>query len=384
MTDVEDLWENGPSGQLAATTDGCILVVNTTLASWLGSTPNALCGKQINDLFTVGGRIHYETHLSPLLQMSGRLDEISIELQSVDGSRRSVFLSANVKSGDDGRPALLRVAIHDARERRSYERALLEERQRAESALARAESLTDTLRRSLLPPSLSVPQGLSAAAHYQPSMQDIGGDFYDLFPLSHNTSGFFLGDVCGKGPEAAAITSLTRYTLRTAAVIDPDPITVLQRLNDVLGQEFRGGQPRFCTVLFGTLTPDDGGFTVRLAGGGHPAPLLLGGSGEVGYLDVSGGMAVGLTDRPRFVAASFRLDPGDTMLLYSDGLTEARVGAGIHRYDDDGALRTFMTTLAPATTDVVVTEIRSLLDSFGSGVEDDTAVLALGVPKQAL
>ncbi|KAA0110628.1 PP2C family protein-serine/threonine phosphatase [Mycolicibacterium sp. P1-5] len=380
MTDVADLWENGPSGQLAATPDGQILRANTTLATWLGTTPNALRGKQIADLLTVGGRIHFETHFAPLLAMSGQLDEISVELRASDGSRRSVFLSANVQADDDGRPALLRVAIHDARERRSYERAILGERQRAESAQARAESLTSILRRSLLPPSLSVPEGLAAATHYQPSMTDIGGDFYDLFPLSHNTSGFFLGDVCGKGPEAAAITSLTRYTLRTAAVIDRDPTTVLHRLNDVLNQEFRGGQPRFCTVVFGTLTPRRGGFAVRLASGGHPPPLLLEHSGDVSYLDITGGMAVGLTDQPKFVDAKLWLAPGDTMLLYSDGLTEARVGEGTHRYDDDGELRRFVGAMAPAGPDAVIAEIRQLLGSFGSGVEDDTAVLALGVP----
>ena len=161
MTDVEELWENGPNGQLAATPDGQIVMANTTLASWLGVTPKALCGKQIAELFTVGGRIHFETHFAPMLAMSGRLDEISIELLAADGSRRPVFLNANVKTGDDGRPVLLRVAIQDARDRRSYERALLDERQGAESERARAQALANTLRRSLLPPSLSVPEGLT-------------------------------------------------------------------------------------------------------------------------------------------------------------------------------------------------------------------------------
>lgn len=381
MTDIEELWDNGPNGQLAATTDGQIVTVNATLASWLGSTPKALCGKQITDLFTVGGRIHFETHFAPMLTMSGQLDEISVELLTADGARRPVFLSANVKTDDDGRPVLLRVAIQDARDRRSYERALLDERQRAESERARAQSLANTLRRSLLPPSLSVPEGLVAAGHSQPSVQDIGGDFYDLFPLSPNMSGFFLGDVCGKGPEAASITSLMRYTMRTAAVVDPDPVTVLHRLNSVLAQESDDQTPRFCTVVFGTLTQGDGGFVVRLASGGHPPPLLLENSGEASYLDTTGGMAVGLTDRPKFVDASLWLAPGDTMLLYSDGLTEARVGDGIRRFDDDGALRRFATALAPTTPDVLIGEIRELLGSFGSGVEDDTAVLALGVPR---
>src|SRR5690242_18910560 len=104
MTDTEDLWQNAPSGQLAATPDGRIVIANSTLASWLGVSPNTLCGKLITDLFTVGGRIHFETHFAPLLQMSGRLDEISVELLAADGSRRPVFLSANVRVGADGQP----------------------------------------------------------------------------------------------------------------------------------------------------------------------------------------------------------------------------------------------------------------------------------------
>ncbi|AKK26100.1 SpoIIE family protein phosphatase [Mycobacterium sp. EPa45] len=381
MTDAEELWENAPCGQLAATPDGEILRVNATLASWLGVAPKTLCGKQIVDLFTVGGRMHFETHFAPLLQMSGQLDEISMQLSTADGSRRPVFLSANVKADDGGRAVLLRVVIQDARERRTYERALLDERQRAEAEGTRAQALADTLRRSLLPPTLSIPDGLAAAAHYQPSVQDIGGDFYDLFPLSRESSGFFLGDVCGKGPTAAAITSLMRYTMRAAAVVDPDPITVLHRLNSVLAQESGAETPRFCTVVFGTLTQRDGGFAVRLAGGGHPPPLLLEQSGEASYLDVTGGMAVGLSDQPTFVDASLWLGPGDTMLLYSDGLTEALIGDGTRRYDDDGALRRFATTHAPATADALVDQIRYLLTGLGSGVEDDTAVLALGVPR---
>ncbi|BBY59260.1 PP2C family protein-serine/threonine phosphatase [Mycolicibacterium sarraceniae] len=379
MTDVEELWENGPIGLLAATVDGEIVRVNTTLASWLGHIPNTLRGKQIADLFTVGGRIPYETQFAPLLTMSGQLDEISMELLTADGSRRPVFVSANFKNDEDGSPALFRIAIQDARQRRSYERALLDERQRAESEQARAQALANTLRRSLLPPALSVPEGLTAATYYQPSVQDIGGDFYDLFPLSPKMSGFFLGDVCGKGPEAAAVTSLMRYTMRTAAVVNPDPITVLHRLNSVLRQEIRAETPSFCTVVFGTLTQSDGKFVVRLASGGHPPPLLLEHNSEASYLDITGGMAVGLTDQPNFVAASLRLTPGDTMLLYSDGLTEALIGDGTRRFDDDGALRRFATDLAPATVDVLIDEIQKLLSGFGSGVEDDTAVLALGV-----
>jgi sigma-B regulation protein RsbU (phosphoserine phosphatase) len=83
---------------------------------------------------------------------------------------------------------------------------------------------------------------------------------------------------------------------------------------------------------------------------------------------------------PTFVAAQIRLDPGDTLVLYTDGLTEARIGSGTERYDYDGALLDFAAEHAPATASAIVAAIQSLLDGFGSGLEDDVAVLALGVP----
>ena len=98
----------------------------------------------------------------------------------------------------------------------------------------RAEELTRTLQRSLSPPSLPKVAGLDVAVHYEPSApEDVGGDFYDLFPLARGADrlGFFLGDVCGKGPEAAAVTSLARYTMRTAAMLHEAPEAILMDLN---------------------------------------------------------------------------------------------------------------------------------------------------------
>src|SRR5687767_3968748 len=98
---------------------------------------------------------------------------------------------------------------------------------------------------------MAVP-GMEVAAYYHPaSVDEVGGDFYDLFPLTGDSWGFFLGDVSGKGAEAAVVTSLARYTLRSAAVYNPEPIKVLDNLNTVLHQQYRGGDIRFCTVIYG-------------------------------------------------------------------------------------------------------------------------------------
>ncbi|WP_407705893.1 PP2C family protein-serine/threonine phosphatase [Streptomyces yaizuensis] len=227
--------------------------------------------------------------------------------------------------------------------------------------------------------------GLDVTAHYHiASTDEVGGDFYDLFPLAAGTWGFFLGDVCGKGAAAAAVTSLARYTLRAAAVYDPAPAAVLANLNTVLNHEYNGDDPRFCTVVFGLLTPDGdaGGFRVTLASGGHPPALLLRADGRADPLPTPGGQLIGVLPDPHIATTSVRLDPGDTLLLHTDGLTEARTaGAGTGERYGDRAFLEFARALAPTTAVDAVSAIRDLLDTFGTGVDDDTAVLALNVPR---
>jgi phosphoserine phosphatase RsbU/P len=382
LDDYEDLYEHAPSGQLSTWPDGRIASVNATLSRWLGYERNALRDRPFTELLSVGSRIHYETHFAPLLQMRGQLAGITVELVTSDGTRIPVFLTANVKNDGAGRPVLLRVTVQDASDRRSYERELLEARQIADRERARVQELAKTLQRSLIPPLLSPPDGLEACAYYHPaSVDDVGGDFYDLFPLARDKWGFFLGDVSGKGAGAAAVTSLTRYTLRAAAVYDEDPVQVLTNLNTVLSHEFHGDDPRFCTVVFGILVAGrDGGFDIELATGGHPPALLIGADGRARYVDTVGGQAVGILPHAQFVSARVELAPGDTLVLYTDGLTEARMGTGTARYDDHDALLAFAAAHSPATATAVVTAIQTLLGTFGSGLEDDVAVMALGVP----
>ena len=174
---------------------------------------------------------------------------------------------------------------------------------------------------------LSTPPGLQTAAHYRmASADEVGGDFYDLFPLDDGRWGFFLGDVSGKGVDAAAVTSLARYTLRAAAVYDPDPAAVLSNLNAVLYQEYRA-DARYCTVVFGILTPRPGGFTAVLAGGGHPQPLLLRPDGTA-EPQATKGRIVGVFPSSRYTNTSVQAGPGATLVLYTDGFPEARIAGG--------------------------------------------------------
>jgi sigma-B regulation protein RsbU (phosphoserine phosphatase) len=169
-------------------------------------------------------------------------------------------------------------------------------------------------------------------------------------------------------------------------VYDPDPIAVLHNLDTVLSHEYHGDDPHFCTVIFGVLTKREdatgqsGGWDVELASGGHPPALLLRADGTAGHVSTAGGQFVGILSEAQFVSATCQLGPCDTLVLYTDGLTEARTGIGSQRYDDDGALLEFATAQAPASAADIVAALEQLLAGFGAGLDDDTAILALGVP----
>ncbi|MEU1008572.1 SpoIIE family protein phosphatase [Streptomyces sp. NPDC005890] len=387
---AEELYENAPCGYLSTLMDGTIAKINTTLLGWLGLDREALVGrKRFTDLLTVGGKLYHETHFAPLLRMQGEISGIALEIKQATGGRIPVLVSSVVKRGSTGEPLLIRTTVFDARDRRSYEEELLRRRKEAEEARRQAEAdrarLQDALavlQRSLLPDTLPTMPGVEAAAYYHTASPDrLGGDFYDVFPVDGTRSAFFLGDVCGKGPQAAAVTSLTRYTLRAAALHDPDPVSALTILNKVLHERYAAsGDPRYCTAVFGWLQPDPatGEVTVHLASGGHPPVLLLRADSTGEFLPTPGGLLVGILPSAPFVTATAVLAPGDTMLLYTDGLTEARTGKDRATLFGDEALLAFAAGQADKSPGAVVEAVTALLHSFGDGLEDDTAVLALG------
>jgi sigma-B regulation protein RsbU (phosphoserine phosphatase) len=378
---AEDLYDEAPCGYLSTLLDGTIARINATLLGWLGYDRDQVVGRRrFTDLLTVGGRIYHETHFAPLLRMQGELGGIALELKAADGTRLPVLVTSRVKTGGDGRPQLIRTTIFDARDRRAYERELVRARRTAEEERDRARQLARILQQTLLPPALPAVPGMEVAAHYHAASADqVGGDFYDLFPLTGDSWGFFLGDVSGKGADAAVVTSLTRYTLRAAAVYDPDPAAVLVNLNRVLYQELAGANARFCTVIYGRLVPEENGCTVVLAGGGHPPALLLRAGGTAEVLHTAGGQLVGALPAAKVVTVEARLGPGDTLLLYTDGLIEARTNGKV-RYSEE-QLYEFVAAAAPSTASALIGVVKELLAGFGDGVDDDTALLALSIPR---
>ncbi|MFD8988116.1 PP2C family protein-serine/threonine phosphatase [Streptomyces goshikiensis] len=388
---TEELYECAPCGYLSTLMDGTIAKINKTLLDWLGLEREAVVGRmRFTDLLTVGGKLYHETHFAPLLRMQGELGGVALEIRKADGVRMPVLVSSVVKHGATGEPLLIRTTFFDARDRRAYEEELLRARKAAEEAHRQAEAdrarLQDALaalQSSLLPDTLPPIPGMETAAHYRTASPDrLGGDFYDVFPIDATRFAFFLGDVCGKGPQAAAVTSLTRYTLRAAALHDPDPVSALSTLNRAVHERYSGGDPRYCTAIFGTLEPDPGTgqVTVRLASGGHPPALVLRADGTADFLPTPGGLLIGILPNAPFAPAATTLGPGDTLLLYTDGLTEARTGEGRSALYGDEALRAFAADHAGRPPSAVMEALTGLLDGFGDGLDDDTALLALGVP----
>ncbi|MEU0050395.1 SpoIIE family protein phosphatase [Streptomyces sp. NPDC006309] len=389
---AEELYENAPCGYLSTLMDGTIAKINATLLAWLGLEREAVVGRmRFADLLPVGGKLYHETHFAPLLRMQGEISGIALEIKQADGGRIPVLVSSLVKHGSTGEPLLIRTTVFDARDRRAYEQELLrgrkvaeEARKQAEADRARLKDALAVLQQSLLPDALPPVPGMEAAAHYHTASPDrLGGDFYDVFPIGGERFAFFLGDVCGKGPQAAAVTSLTRYTLRAAALHDADPVAALSTLNEVLHERYSGsGDPRYCTAVFGTLEPDPttGRVAVQLASGGHPPVVVLRADGTAHFLPTPGGLLVGILPAARFVTASTTLTPGDTLLLYTDGLTEARTGEDRTGLYGDEALLAFAAGQAGNSPQAVIEALAGLLASFGDGLDDDTALLALGVP----
>jgi sigma-B regulation protein RsbU (phosphoserine phosphatase) len=372
---AEDLYDHAPCGYLSTAMDGRIVTVNQTLLDWLGRARDEVVGTlRFADLLTVGGRLYHETHFAPLLRMQGSIGGVALELRTAAGERLPVLVMSTVRKDPDGVPLLIRTAVFDASDRHAYEEELLRARRVAEQERARVTELARTLQETLLPPVLPAVPELAIAAHYHPASADqVGGDFYDLFPLPGGRWGVFLGDVCGKGANAAVITSLTRYTLRSAAVFDDDPVAVLGNLNAVLLQE-TGSE--FCTVVFGVVTPGPGRCAVTLASGGHPPALLARADGSVAYLHTPGGQLLGMLPGARIVTTTVDMSSGDTLLLYSDGLTEARVDAARTRLGEEAVLD-FARAHAPTTAEALIKQLSTLLTTVT--VDDDVAALALTV-----
>lgn len=187
---------------------------------------------------------------------------------------------------------------------------------------ASTRHIARTLQQSLLPRAMPEIPCLHLAARYRAAAegQDVGGDFYDAFQITDQRWGIAIGDVCGKGPEAAALTALARYTIR--AVADRGPAEVMRLLNDAVLRD-QGVDERFLTALFAELTHEDGEVALQIACAGHPAPFLVRTDGSVEPVAVQGAL-IGVMPGIVYDEVRVVLTEGEKLVLYTDGLGDAR------------------------------------------------------------
>ncbi len=239
------------------------------------------------------------------------------------------------------------------------------------------DAVARTLQASLLPAALPEVPGAELVALHRPGRTSVGvgGDFYDGVGVGEDGWLLVVGDVCGKGVEAAALTGAVRYAVRTAAILADSPAAVLRIVNDTLLREDWTG--RFATLVLARLDRTSTGLRLTVSTAGHPAPLLRRRGGTVEVLDVEGTL-VGLLAEAEFGETVVDLAEGDCVLLFTDGLTEA--GAPREMFGDD-RLAAALAGVVPSSADRLAREVLARVEAFaattGSAERDDMAVLAV-------
>jgi integral membrane sensor domain MASE1/anti-sigma regulatory factor (Ser/Thr protein kinase) len=256
--------------------------------------------------------------------------------------------------------------------------AVITERRRVEDIV---EYIADTLQESLLPTRLPEIPGVQAAVDFRPASERhvVGGDFYDLFPTDDGCWAVVVGDVCGKGAQAAAVTGLARYTLRAAAIQESLPSRTLGFLNDAIRRQ---RPSELCSVAFARLELDGAqGARAIVSNGGHPLPLVLRSAGTVEPVGPHGTL-LGVAHDPVLNDTTVDLRPGDALVLYTDGLTDAYAPEQILTQADlVAALERCQGREAGEITRQVTD---ALLGVNGRQPRDDIALLVLRIPPAAL
>jgi serine phosphatase RsbU (regulator of sigma subunit) len=236
-----------------------------------------------------------------------------------------------------------------------------------------------TLQRSLLPARLPDIPGVEVATRYHAAGQgnEVGGDFYDLWRIDDDRFAFCIGDVCGKGAPAAAVTALTRHTIRTASLVaaEPEPEIVLVAANDGILRRLEDS--RFCTVAYGAATRTaDGGIDLVLASAGHPQPIMV----RDGRLlrPTRPGTLLGVF--PDIVVSPHRetLRSGDRLVLWTDGISERRDSSG-GMYGEERLVEAVMRAAAGSAEEIAAAIEEDVLRYSQLPLSDDLAVLVLAV-----
>ncbi|WP_052422989.1 PP2C family protein-serine/threonine phosphatase [Nonomuraea candida] len=243
--------------------------------------------------------------------------------------------------------------------------------------------ITETLMSELLPPPTPILDGVELAARYRPAgpSERVGGDFYDVYPVSGSgrESLVVLGDVAGKGLEAAVLTGRIRNTLRALLPLADDHHRVLELLNGVLLND--SATTRYVTLVLASFQPRGRRVEMRLTSAGHPAPLIMRTDGRVEAVPAVGTL-IGVLDEITSVTDTVVLEPGETCLLYSDGIIEARGGPLGDEFFGEERLSEQLGQCAGMPPEALAERVQMLASQWvGAGEHDDMAVVAISAPR---
>ena len=331
------------------------------------------------------GETELYEHITEEMLVAGARDEEHLRLLREIG-----FVSAMVVpmiAHDEVLGAITLVTSESARVLTADDRPLIEElARRTATAVENARlfrqrsEIAKTLQASLLPPALPEIEGVESAALFRAAGEgyEVGGDFYDVFSKEEGQWFAVVGDVCGKGADAAAITALARYTVRAAAVQRRSPSQILRWLNESMLRQGTGPE-RFCTVAIARLDLRADVPRVTVASGGHPLPRVLRAGGTVQRAGAYGTL-IGATPDIEVTDSVLDLEPGDTLVVFTDGLTEAGAPEKVWTPDDtDRAIAQAYRSANGSLTAFVEGIAAAALGELEAHPRDDVAILALQV-----
>lgn len=370
--------------RLSTATFGVLLARDGELAPWRVA---ARAGSDDADLMATALRIPDEesptTTGAVAVRGDGRL--LAAPLTATTGEVMAILVVGSARTGTfDARHIRLvaGVAVHaaaaldNARLHGSAQREIAARR----AALDERDGVARLLQQSLLPPHLPTIEGVDLAARYVAMTEGIGGDFYDVFPLRDHEWGIVLGDVCGKGPSAAAVTALARYTVRTAAMTRRRPKDALRTLNDALVAHASRERGRFCTGLFARLRAQQAGVRLTVAVAGHPPVIVLRADGSL-EAHAATGPLLGVFDRIDVEDVRIDLRPGDACILYTDGATDIRRDGVTF---GEAGLRDLVAGCRGMSAQGIAGSIeRAVVDFQRYQVHDDLALVVIAVPVTA-
>ena len=362
--------EGTPDGTVVVSPDRRVIAHNHRILEMFGlseeqlrtDAPTEVSLRQVRDA------IAHDPSMLPLLQWAHE--------HITDSIRRTVELADGRVLDMYGAPVFDRDGHYHGR---AWYARDITARTRAERAL---RTVSDTLQRALRPPHLPTVPGVEFAGRYQAGGEaiEVGGDFYDVFAVGERRWAVLLGDVCGQGAHAAAVTALARHTVRAVAARAGPPSSVLAALNTALVEQDPGVP--FVTAVYLTLALPPVGqiapVTARLTCAGHPSPLLARRDGTMVSCGTPGSL-LGVLDEPALTDVGIRLSPGDTLVLVTDGVLEARDASGT-QFGETG-LRQVLAGVARRTAEQTAAAIEAaVLDHRKGDRSDDFAILAITVP----